>query len=116
MRISAQLVFPNLVKQTASSLNVKFDPEMPDIIEDKASQENKENGVAILDAINKLPALKENRVQVRGKGGEGTAPGTADCIVDMSYKLRTFVTEADIAQKLIESVSVMYKLEEAAQK
>merc|ERR1712217_981890 len=111
MRVSAQLGFPNLVKQTASKLNVEFDPEMGDIIGDKAAEKNKEHGVEILEAINKLPALKENRVQVRGKGGEGTAPGTANCIVDMSYKLRTFVTEADIAQKLIESVSVMYKLE-----
>jgi len=116
MRVSAQLGFPNLVKKTAAEKNLKYDPNMPDKPGDKACDTNKEHGVEILEALNKQPELKNNNVQLRGKGGEGTGPGTNAYIVDMSYKLRTFVTEADIAQKLITSVALMYELEDAAGK
>merc|ERR1712217_79958 len=116
MRVSAQLGFPNLVKKTAAEKNLKYDPNMPDNPGDAACDANKEHGVEILEALNKKPELKGNNVQLRGKGGEGTGPGTSAYIVDMSYKLRTFVTEADIAQKLITSVALMYKLEDEAGK
>merc|ERR1719203_993207 len=95
-------------------LNLQYDPNMPDKPGFEANDKNKEHGVEILEHLNKNDTLKANNVQLRGKGGEGTGPGTDKCIVDMSYKLRTFVTEADIAQKLITSVSLMYKLEDAA--
>merc|ERR1719436_786487 len=116
MRVSAQLGFPNLVKKTAAEKSLKYDPNMPDKPGDAACDANKEHGVEILEALNKKPELKGNNVQLRGKGGEGTGPGTSAYIVDMSYKLRTFVTEADIAQKLITSVALMYKLEDEAGK
>jgi len=112
MRISAQLGFPNLIKKTAADKGLAYDPCMADKPGDEACDKNKEHGVEILEALNKRDELKSNSVQLRGKGGEGTGPGTDKYIVDMSYKLRTFVTEADIAQKLILSVALMYKLED----
>jgi len=114
MRISAQLGFPNLIKKTAAEKGLAYDPNMADKPGDEACDKNKEHGVEILEALNKRDELKSNNVQLRGKGGEGTGPGTDKYIVDMSYKLRTFVTEADIAQKLIQSVALMYKLEDLA--
>lgn len=103
------MMIPNLLEQN------NYDVKKADKMTEAEMKDNGmyEQGASILTKMGKLPDFATNELQLRGGKGEYTPPGPGGA-VDVSYKKRTYVTEAQIIGKLIFGMKTVRKLEEDA--